>query len=131
MAEELVVEARILIVAETDTTATSLTATIFYLVHYPHALDRLEREIRTGLQDVEDIRIGPKLSSCKYLFACFDEAMRLSPDVGALLQLEVLRGGLKIDREWVPEGVDVGVSAYSIHPNEAYFPDPFNFKPER
>jgi cytochrome P450 len=45
-----VAEAGILIVAGTDTTATSLAATIFYLVHYPHALDRLEREIRTGFR---------------------------------------------------------------------------------
>lgn len=44
-AEELVAGAGALIVARTDTTATSLTATIFYLIHYPHALDHLEEEI--------------------------------------------------------------------------------------
>jgi cytochrome P450 len=130
-AEQLVAEAGILIVAGTDTTATSLTTTIFYLIHYPLALNRLVGEIQAMFDDMKEIRIGSKLAACKYLFACFDEAMRLSPGVGAILQREVLRGGLKADGELLPEGIDVGISAYSLHHNEAYFYDPFEFKPER
>lgn len=64
-AEELVAEAGILIVAGTDTTATSLTSTIFYLVHYPGALRRLEKEVRAKFSDVDHIQIGSQLSSCK------------------------------------------------------------------
>jgi cytochrome P450 len=57
--------------------------------------------------------------------------MRLSPSVGAILQREVLDGGLLVEGELLPAGTDVGVSAYSIHHNENYFPDAFQFKPER
>lgn len=64
-AEELVAEAGILIVAGTDTTATSLTSTIFYLVHYPDSLRRLAKEVRAQFSDVDHIRIGSQLSSCK------------------------------------------------------------------
>jgi cytochrome P450 len=108
-----------------------LTSTIFYILHYPEALDRLQLEVRNTFEDSEEIRIGAKLNSCKYLFACIDEAMRLSPSVGAILQREVLDGGLLVDGEMLPAGTDVGVSAYSIHHNESYFPDAFLFKPER
>lgn len=51
--------------------------------------------------------------------------------IGGLLARELLTGGLILDGEPLPAGVDVGVAHYAIHHNEAYFPDPFSFKPER
>ena len=129
--EELIAEAGILIVGGSGTTATSLTSTIFYLLHNTEALAALQREIRAQFEDVEDIRISTALTSCRFLFACIDEAMRLSPAIGALLPREILPGGLTVDGEHFPAGVDIGVPSYSIHHNEAYYPDPFSFKPER
>ena len=128
---ELVAEAGLLIIAGSDTTITAITATMFYLLHYPQALARLHHELRGKFSQVEDIRIGETLASCSFINACIDESMRLSPSVGSVLPREVLPGGLKIDDIWIPEGTDVGVPHYTIHHNEAYFSDPFDFKPER
>jgi hypothetical protein len=36
-----------------------------------------------------------------------------------------------VEGEILLAGTDIGVSAYSIHHNETYFPDSFIFKPER
>ena len=129
--EELVAEAGILIVGGSGTTATSLTSTIFYLLHYPETLLTLRREIREQFHDIEEISIGVKLSACRFLFACIDEAMRLSPAIGAMLPREILPGGLTVDGEHFPAGTDIGVSGYSIHHNERYYADSFNFMPER
>lgn len=129
--EEIVAEAGSLLLAGSDTQASALTATIFYCLHYPATLARLQCEIRTVFAVVEDIRIGAQLSSCRYLRACLDEAMRLSPPIGGLLPREVLRGGLTVDGEHFPAGVNVGVPHYAIHHNEMYYPEPFLFKPER
>lgn len=129
--EELIAEAGILIVGGSGTTATSLTSTIFYLLHYSEKLEILQLEIRAKFKDVEEIHIGSRLNSCRFLFACIDEAMRLSPAIGAMLPREILSGGLTVDDEYFPAGVDVGVPGYSIHHNETYYPDPFSFKPER
>ena len=129
--EELIAEAGILIVGGSGTTATSLTATIFYLLHNADALETLQREIRARFEDVEDIRIGTALTSCRFLFACIDEAMRLSPAIGALLPREILPGGLTVDGHHFPAGIDIGVPSYSIHHNETYYPDPFTYKPDR
>lgn len=129
--EELVSEGGILIVAGTDTTATSLVATIFYLLHYPHTLAHAQKEVCSKFDNVEGIRIGPQLTSCRFLFACIDEAMRLSPPVGAMLPREILTGGLNCDGEHFPAGTDIGVPIYSIHHDSIYFPEPFTFRPER
>lgn len=129
--EDLISEAALLIVAGSGTTVTSITATIFYLLHYVDAKKTLETEIRETFDAVEDIRIGPKLASCRFLTCCLDEAMRMSPAVGSILPREILPGGLVVDREWFPPGVDIGVPHYALHHNPDNFTDPFSFKPER
>lgn len=129
--EELIAEAGILIVGGSGTTATSLTATIFYLLHNQEALETLRQEIHGHFQDIEEIRMGARLTSCRFLFACFDEAMRLSPAIGAMLPREILSGGLTVDGQCFPAGVDIGVPGYSIHHNEKYYPNAFSFKPGR
>ncbi|KAL9619185.1 MAG: hypothetical protein Q9160_006194 [Pyrenula sp. 1 TL-2023] len=114
-----------------DTTATALSSTIFYLLHNPIALARLETEILPRFQDVENIRGGALLSTCRWLRACIDEAMRISPGVPGLLPREVLTGGLVVENTSFPAGTDVGVPHYAIHHNEDYYPDSFAYKPER
>ena len=119
--EEIVAEAGLLIIADSDTTITAITATVVYLLHYSSTLRRPQHEIRSTVCDVEDIRIGKQLTSRNYLTAYIDETMRLSRSVGSLLSREILDGGLRVDDEWFPPGVDIGVPHYTFHHNEAIF----------
>lgn len=133
--QELWSEAGNLIVAGTDTTATTLAATFFYLTRKENkcALEKVKKEVRNVFEnaEVEEIRMGEKLMGCKYLRACLDESMRMSPPVPGILPRVVLPGGLTIDGHNIPAGTEVGVSAYALHHNEAYFKDSFTFDPER
>ena len=119
------------IIAGSDTTSTAMAATIFYLVRNEHALRKVVEEVRAAFNDVEDIVQGPALNSCHYLRACIDEAMRLSPSVGGILPREVQSGGMTIDGHFVPEGTVVGVPHYTVHHNQDYYPQPFEYVPER
>lgn len=129
--EQLFAEATALIAAGSDTVATVLAATFFCCLHYPLTLFRLQGEIRSQFANVDDIRIGERLDSCHYLRACIDETLRLSPPLGALLPRKVLAGGLTVDDNHFPEGIDIGVPHYALHHTELLYPDPFVFKPER
>ena len=71
-------------------------ATLFYCLNYPPALSRLKDEIRSVFADFDEIRSIQRLDSCQYLRACINEAMRLSPPVGAFLPREILAGGLSM-----------------------------------
>ncbi|PSR74949.1 cytochrome P450 [Coniella lustricola] len=128
---ELWGESNLLIIAGSDTTSTAMAATMFYLVRNPDALQKVVAEIRRSFNDVEEIRQGASLTSCAYLRACVDEAMRLSPSVGGIVPREVMAGGMSIGGVRVPEGTVVGVSHYTIHHNADYYPEPFRFIPER
>ncbi|KAK9781653.1 hypothetical protein SCAR479_01524 [Seiridium cardinale] len=128
---ELWGESNLLIIAGSDTTSTAMAATLFYIVRNPSALQKVTAEVRAHFSDVEEIRQGPTLTSCTYLRACIDEAMRMSPSVGGIVPREVLSGGLNIDGEFIPAGTVVGVPHYTIHHNAAYYSDPFTYNPER
>ncbi|KAL8909086.1 MAG: hypothetical protein Q9207_000420 [Kuettlingeria erythrocarpa] len=129
--DEMVAEAGLFIVAGTDTTITATCATLFYLLKNPTALQRVQSEIRIAFQALEDIRIGLKLDGCNYLTACIQESLRICPPTGSLLPREVLPGGITIDGEFFPAGVDMGVPHFALHHNERYFSEPFRYRPER
>ncbi|KAF8867357.1 cytochrome P450 [Acephala macrosclerotiorum] len=131
--QELWSEAGNLIAAGLDTTATTLAATFFYLTRNRYALEKAKEEVREAFKGcgVEEIKTGEKLKACKYLRACLDESMRMTPPVPGMLPRTVLPGGIEIDNHQIPEGVEVGVSAYAIHHNEKYYEDSFTYRPER
>lgn len=128
---ELFGEAELLIIAGSDTTTTVISATFFYITHNPHIYTTLKHELLTTFASVDEIQSGPKLSSCKYLRACLDEAMRMSPPVAGDLPRKVLPGGLQLDGEMIPAGTSIATDTYSLHHNEQIFPDPFQFRPDR
>jgi cytochrome P450 len=130
---QLWAEANNLIVAGSDTTALTLSAAFFYLTHNEGCLEKAQREVRDAFQgqEIEDVRTGAALNSCKYLRACMDETLRMSPPVPGILPRSVLPGGFEIDGHVLHEGTEVAVGTYSIHHNPEYFPEPFEFRPER
>lgn len=63
----------------------------------PDTLELLKAEIRSAFDDVEEISSERRLDSCRHLRACIDEAMRLTPPIGAIMPRQVLEGGLSVD----------------------------------
>ncbi|KAF3001160.1 hypothetical protein E8E14_006454 [Neopestalotiopsis sp. 37M] len=116
-----------------ETIASTLSATYFYLSRNAEAYEKLAAEIRTTFSSSDEICGGPKLSGCRYLRACIDESMRMSPPVPATLWREAVSRDqpLIVDGHVIPPGTQVGVNIYSLHHNEEYFPDSFRYEPER
>ncbi|KAL4752592.1 cytochrome P450, partial [Aspergillus terricola var. indicus] len=134
---QLWAESNTLIVAGSDTSSTGMAATFFYLSRNPSAYDRVTREVRSIFPTPDSVCQGPKLSSCVYLRACIQEALRLAPAVSGALWREILPGGLKIRVEGqtetleIPAGYEVGTGIWTINHNERYYPQPFSFRPGR
>ncbi|KAE8316165.1 cytochrome P450 [Aspergillus transmontanensis] len=128
---ELWDESLLLVVAGSDTVATSLSAVLFNLAHSQQALQKATAEIRSCFEREEDIRLGTRLKSCSYLHACISESLRISPAVSNMLPRRVLPGGITVDGYYIPEGTIIGTPIYALHHNEEYFPRPFKYEPER
>jgi cytochrome P450 len=129
--EQLNVESSLLIAAGADTTSVTLAAAFFYLLHNPRVMHTVVDEVRSAYPNETDELIPSKVIGLPYLRAVIDETLRLSPPVPSLLPREVLKDGVIIDGNYIPEGTIVGVPAYAIHRNPEYFPEPHTFYPER
>lgn len=128
---ELWTEAHLMIAAGGDTTSTAFAAVLFYLSRNAAAYSRLVNEIRTTFTSIDEIRRGRQLTSCTYLKACLNEALRLAPAAPGALWREAGVGGALVDGVYIPAGLDVGVSTYALSHNDEYFSDPFQFVPGR
>ncbi|KAI0966681.1 cytochrome P450 [Xylaria arbuscula] len=134
--EEIRSEATFFLSAGSDTMSTCLSSVFFYLSRNPECYRRLTTEIRSAFTSTSEIKGGPRLAACSYLRACIDEALRMSPPVPGTLWRQQVSGDtqlepLVIDGIVVPPGTHIGVNTYALQHNEAYFPEPFIFKPER
>ncbi|PQE16354.1 Benzoate 4-monooxygenase cytochrome P450 protein [Rutstroemia sp. NJR-2017a WRK4] len=128
---ELLEEAGLIVIAGTDTTANALSGFWFYITRSPRVYSKLVEEIRTTFQSADDIKMGPTLSSCKYLHATIDETLRCCPSLPSDLPREVLPGGLSIEGHHLPAGTQVGVGGWAIMHKQEIFSDPWTFRPER
>ena len=100
--QELFAKANLLVIAGSDTTSVSLCSFFFYIVRKPGPYGKLVKEIRSTFDSVDEIGRGPKLSSCKYLRACVDETMRMTPAAPSELSRTVLAGGKIISGDFTP-----------------------------
>ena len=128
--QELWAEASLLVVAGSDTTSITLSSFFFYIVRNPRAYKRLVKEIHSTFDSADEIIGGPKFSSCKYLRACVDETLRMSPPVPTELTRTVLAGGQRVDGELYPAGINVGTAEWSNGRSDEYG-DPNVYRPER
>lgn len=128
--EALLAEANLLIIAGSETTSISLCWFFFYIMHYPRVYAKLVEHIRTTAS-VDEIVEGHKLSSCEYLRACLDEAMRLTPAGPSELSRTVLPGGMEVDGKFFPEGFSVGTAGWSNGHNDENYGDSNIYRPER
>lgn len=90
--------------AGSETTATLLSGTTYYLLRNPEKMARLVKEVRGTFKSEEDINFR-SVSELKYLVACLEEGLRIYPPVPTGLPRRVPPGGDTIAGKFVPEGV--------------------------
>jgi cytochrome P450 len=78
--DEILATSSTLILGGSDTTATLLAGTVFYLLQNPQANQKLVAEIRSGFADEAEINITT-VAKLPYLLATLEEAMRMYPPV--------------------------------------------------
>ncbi|KAL9093841.1 MAG: hypothetical protein Q9165_003764 [Trypethelium subeluteriae] len=105
---ELEVDASILIIAGSETTATTMSGTTYYLLKYPETLERLKAEVRSAFASEEDINFL-SVQELHYMNACIKEGLRLFPPIptGLARVLEDRPGGEYVSGCFVPDGVSL------------------------
>lgn len=113
--EKLTSNSFILILAGSETTATTLAGATYLLLTHPEVLARLQQEVRTAFKSVDEINIA-SVNKLSYMLAVLNESLRMYPPVTSNLVRVVPRGGAQIAGRFVPEGVSNQIPGF-CHPS--------------
>lgn len=101
---ELSSNAFILIIAGSETTATTLAGATYLLTRNPHILEKLTQEVRSAFKRSEEININ-SVNKLTYMLAVLNESLRMYPPVTSNLVRTVPPGGSTVAGNYVPGGV--------------------------
>lgn len=96
-----------LILAGSETSATTLSALTYFLCRTPRVYEKLKEEVRSRYKSSSEIT--SLTATFPYLTAVIHEALRMYPPVPFGLPRVVSRGGDTVDGLFVPEGVSLFV----------------------
>ncbi|XP_047102529.1 cytochrome P450 4c3-like [Schistocerca piceifrons] len=112
-----------------DTTAASLTWTIFLIGLHPHVQEKIEEELEEIFGESDREVKMEDLNAMKYLEQVIKESLRLYPSVpqfGRKLDVDHEIHGYKL-----PAGTHCVVMPLFMHLNPELYPEPYKFDPDR
>lgn len=127
---KLEMNAGLLIIAGSETTATLLSGAMFLLLTHPEALAKLTDEVRSSFSSDGEITLL-SVGNLSYMLACLNESLRQYPPVASGLPRLSPKGGALVDGRFVAEGTQVAVWQWAISHNPDHWTKPMEFHPER
>ncbi|VEN53741.1 unnamed protein product [Callosobruchus maculatus] len=117
-------------VAGFETTSSTISYTLYELCKRPKYQNTLREEIKAAMAKDGDITYE-NLMGMKYLDMCVQETLRMYPVLPFLdrrcnTEYKIPNSDLVIEK-----GLPVYIPMFGLHFDEKYFPEPFEYKPER
>jgi len=102
--KRLRINAGLLVIAGSETTATLLTGATYFLLSNPRTLEKLKAEVRSSFKSDNEITLT-SVGNLTYMLACLNESLRRYPPVAVGLPRTVPKGGANVAGTFIPEGV--------------------------
>ncbi|KAL7930726.1 cytochrome P450 [Trichoderma chlorosporum] len=127
---ELLENASLLIIAGSETTATTLSGVTYLLLTHQPVLQKTIKELRSSFTDESEIDLL-SVQKLRYMLAVLQEALREFPPVVNAVPRKVQPGGDVICGQFVPENTILGIWQWPMYHNANNFTLPDSFIPER
>lgn len=124
-------DSRVVIIAGSETTATTLASVLYYLAKNPAVLAKLQRQLDEAMPGGSNDWTYEKVKAVSYLDDVIQETLRLRPAVLTGGYRVTPAEGIQVDEVYIPGDVNVFVPVQRIQTDERYYVDPKNFVPER
>ncbi|XP_075210642.1 methyl farnesoate epoxidase-like [Lycorma delicatula] len=126
---QLVVLLLDMFMAGAETTSSTLSFAVLYMLHYPdvqkHAQSELDITVGKGNQPVMQ-----HLSRLSYIEAIIMEVQRIC-NIAPITAAHRAKSDTKVSGYIIPKDTTVLASIYSVHMDNEHWGDPENFRPER
>ncbi|KAI9927449.1 hypothetical protein MW887_003062 [Aspergillus wentii] len=123
-------DAQLMVVAGSDTTATSLSSIFYELCSHPNHIAKLRQELAPHLTESGTYH-HENLFHLNHLNAVINEAMRLHPPIPSGMTRLTPPEGITIDGVYIPGNTTLFLPQYPTGRNEAIYDQADSFIPER
>ncbi|PNP51058.1 hypothetical protein THARTR1_08286 [Trichoderma harzianum] len=127
---ELIDNASILIIAGSETTATTLSGVTYLLLTHPEVLQKTVDEVRSSFSNEGEIDLL-SVQKLGYMMAALQETLRMYPPVPTAIPRKAQPGGDVICGKYVPENTVLGIWQWPMYHNPKNFTLPDSYIPER
>jgi len=114
-----------------ETTATTLALTLFYLAKYPEKQKKLQRLLDEAMPGGYSQWSYEKVKSISYLDDYVSETLRLKPALLIGGPRETPAKGIHVGGTYIPGNTNVSIPVHLIQRDARYWPEPEDFIPER
>ncbi|XP_075983945.1 cytochrome P450 6B5-like [Anticarsia gemmatalis] len=126
----LVAQCFVFFAAGYETSATTLSFTMYELAKHPEIQERVLQEVDEYLRRNDNVLKYECITEMPYLDACIDETLRKYP-VLSMLTREMAEDYTLPDGLRLEKGLRVHIPVIHLHNNPDFFPEPEEYKPER
>lgn len=123
-------DSRAVVIAGSETTATTLASVLYYLCKHPATYRKLQAAVDAAMPTPADWSYE-KARSVAFVDDVINETLRLKPAVIAGGYRQTPPEGLQVDERFVPGNTTVFVPTQLIQTDERYWPRAREFIPER
>ncbi|KAH5581599.1 hypothetical protein HBI24_127250 [Parastagonospora nodorum] len=124
-------DARVVIIAGSETTATTLASALFYLAKNPSTQKKLQAHLDRAMPGGYSDWSYEKVKSVSYVDDFINETLRLKPALLTGGARETPAKGIQVGDVYIPGNTNVMVPIWLIQRDERYWPEADKFVPER
>ncbi|KAI5917042.1 cytochrome P450 [Camillea tinctor] len=127
---DIIDHAAVLVIAGSQTTATTLSGTTYLLCKHPHVLSKLQAEVQSNFSSEDEIDFN-SVSRLPCTMAVLNESLRIYPPVAVSSTHVTPPEGGVICSEPIPGNTYIDIFHWPTYRNSQYFVEPNSFIPER
>lgn len=129
--ESLHEDSRVVIIAGSETTATTFAAILYYMCRHPSVLYKLQGLLDAAMPNGSQDWSYEKVKSITYLDDIINETLRLKPALLTGGYRVTPAEGIQIDEIYIPGDTTVFVPTQLIQTDPRYYTEPLEYIPER
>ncbi|KAJ5901633.1 L-ornithine-N5-monooxygenase [Penicillium taxi] len=123
-------DSQLIVVAGSDTTATTLSTIIYELARNPRHIELLRQELASHVEPSGEV-LNENIAKLEHLNGVINEALRLHPVVPTTIQRKTPPEGITIGDVFIPGDTTVICPQYVLGRSKDVYKNPSEFIPER